>query len=183
MEAFSIGSRYDPEDRRRHILPGFEDRCLVAYHIGLPNLECIEVQRDENSYYFLFWENSSVLTQARLLSNSEVEYLEHSYTHVDRYFEVLGSALGFSSAVFKRARMDASYLAGVLDGIITAHDWHYSLALPIAPLLGPDPLVERLRLLKDRIWDIVEMAAISDALAVGTRDTLPPSQGDSAPGS
>jgi hypothetical protein len=170
-------TRFNEETRQREPVPEFNGECPVAYHIGLSGLECIEIQRTESGYVFLYWQSPGVLLRSRPLSQREIDYLEHANTHVDNYFRILAAALGVSELLFSRARFDAGLLASAIRGIVGVHDAHLRAMRIFIPMMPSDPFIEMLRLLVDRVEDIVEMSAIGEALALQNKQTLPSPQG------
>lgn len=167
----------DPVTGKRGLRPDFTGDCPVAYHIGLPGLECIEIQRspDSSGYAFLYWNEEGKLLRSRPLSQAEISHFDRAHDHVDSYFRVLGAALGLSEHLASRARCDAGRMADAMRRAITAHD-RLRAMIPMTPR---DPHVDLLRALVDRVEDLYEMAAVGGSLAAKSRESIPRPQADS----
>lgn len=167
----------DPATGRRALRADFSGDCPVAYHIGLPGLECIEIQRnpDSSGFVFLYWNEGGQLLRSRPLSQTEVAHFDRAHDHVDSYFRVLGAALGLSEHIAARVRCDAGKMADAMRRAINAHDRVRS----IVPLTPRDPHIDLLRALVDRVEDLYEMAAVGGSLAARSREAIPRPQADS----
>lgn len=166
----------DSVSGKRTVRPDFFGDCPAAYHIGLPGLECIEIQRspDSSEYAFLYWNQESELMRSRPLSQAEVDHLDRAEDHVDSYFRVLAAALGFSEHLATRVRCDAVRMADAMRRAIAAHDRVRGM-FPRAPR---DPHIDLLRVLVDRVEDLYEMAAVGGSLAARSREAIPRPQGN-----
>jgi hypothetical protein len=172
---FFQATSFNPELRRRIVKDDFSGECPFAYHLGLGNLECIEVQQVGDEFFFLFWGDEGTLLRDRKLSAREVESLSDAYAHLDGYFRAIDCALELSEKVHEHGRCDAKALADSLRFILKTHDEHLR-SLPISREMALDQRGLLLNRLIDGVEDIFEMSFIGEALARSLRQALPASQ-------
>jgi hypothetical protein len=173
---FFQATSFNSELKIRIVKDNFTGECPFAYHLGLGNLECIEVQRVGDEFFFLFWSDEGTLLRDRKLSAREVESLSDAYAHLDGYFRSIDGALELSEKVHEHGRCDAKALADSLRFLLKIHDEHLR-SLPISRKMAFDQRGLLLSRLIDGVEDIFEMSFIGEALARSLRRALPASQG------
>lgn len=174
MVSFKRCSTWNEEKQRMEIL--CTEQCLVAYHIGLPDLWDIEIQLQDGVHYFLFWDESDSVVRARELTPNEIAFIPESVPHLNKVFSTLRRGLTDLQKVLAKGSGDAAQAARLIREARKTHDRNLNEKRSRSPLVFADPHVRLATLLSERLEDIVEMLAVSNGLLKIAEKSLPSHQ-------
>jgi len=158
-----------------------KEQCLVAYHIGLPDLWDIEIQLHDGIHYFIFWDESGSVVRARELTPNEIAFIPESIPHMNKVFSVLRRGLSDLQKVLGKGSGDAADAARLIREVRKVHDRNLNEKRSRSPLVYSDPHVLLATLISERLEDVVEMLAVSNGLLKIAEKSLPlhqPTQND-----
>ena len=175
---FERATQFNPESRTREPVESFEGSCPLAYQIGLPGLQSIEVREDpdnKGAFLLVLWKTEDELLRVRQLSPREIHHLEHGYEHLNTFFGAIRGTLSVSERVLGKGWIDVTDVADLFRQVINRYDQsREGTGTRDQTLEGPSIML--LRYIVDGLEDAGEMLIVGNAIATSLNESLPPPQ-------
>ena len=175
---FEKATQFNNELGSREPVKSFEESCPLAYHLGLPGLQFIEVRGDpenEGAFHLILWKTEDEVLRARQLSPREIRHLEHGYEHLNTFFDGLRGALSLSERVLGKGWIDVTDVADLFRQVINRYDLNRE-GSGIRDETLEDPSIMILRYIVDGLEDAGEMLIVGKAMVTSLNQSLPPAQ-------
>jgi hypothetical protein len=175
---FEKATRLKLQSGTREPVESFEGSCPLAYQIGLPGLQSIEVRGDpehEGAFQLILWKTEDEVLRVRQLSSREIRHLEHGYEHLNTFFGGLRGALSLSERVLGKGWIDVTDVADLFRQVINRYDLNRE-GSGIRDETLEDPSIMILRYIVDGLEDGGEMLIVGKAMVTSLNESLPPAQ-------